>query len=39
LSSGTFSLIPLRYADWNASGLTVLVKAGKTMQDFALISR
>ena len=33
-----FSLIPQRYADWNASGLTVLVQPGKTVQDFALTS-
>jgi hypothetical protein len=38
LSGQSFSLIPLRYADWNASGLTVVVKRGKTRQDFALTS-
>jgi hypothetical protein len=31
-------LLPQRYADWNASGLTVLVKSGGTVQDFALTS-
>jgi hypothetical protein len=30
------SLIPARYADWNTSGLTVLVKPGQTVQDLAL---
>jgi hypothetical protein len=35
-SSGGLSLIPPRYSDWNASGLTVLVRRGKTTQDFAL---
>ena len=35
-SYGSFSLIPGRYADWNASGLTVVVRPGKTVQDFAL---
>jgi hypothetical protein len=30
------SLIPARYADWNASGLTVQVANGKMTQDFAL---
>ncbi len=34
-----FSLIPQRYADWNTSGLTVVVESGKTVQDFALTSR
>jgi hypothetical protein len=34
-----FSLIPQRYADWNTSGLTVLVKQGKTMQDFDLTTK
>jgi hypothetical protein len=33
------SLIPQRYADWNASGLSVLVEPGKTLHDFALVSR
>jgi hypothetical protein len=37
-SSGNFSLIPRRYADWNASGLTVLVERGQTVQDFTLTS-
>jgi hypothetical protein len=34
--SGGFSLIPGRYADWDASGLKVVVRPGKTVQDFAL---
>jgi hypothetical protein len=38
VSSGNFSLIPQRYADWDASGLMVLVKRGKTVQDFDLTS-
>jgi hypothetical protein len=37
-SSGNFSLIPQRYADWNASGLTVLVRRGQTVRDFDLTS-
>ena len=36
---GGLSLIPRRYADWNTSGLTVLVESGKTVRDFALTSR
>jgi hypothetical protein len=36
--SGGFSLIPPRYADWNASGLTARVERGQTVQDFALVS-
>jgi hypothetical protein len=39
LTSRSFSLIPQRYSDWNTSGLTVVVKRGKTTQDFALLSR
>jgi hypothetical protein len=39
LSSGGYSLIPQRYADWNGSGLTVLVKRGKTVQDFTLLAK
>jgi hypothetical protein len=39
LSGANLSLIPPCYADWDASGLTVLVKSGKTRQDFDLISR
>jgi hypothetical protein len=35
-SGGNFSLIPLRYGDWDASGLTVLVDRGGTRQDFDL---
>jgi hypothetical protein len=35
---GKLSLIPLRYADWTNSGLTVVVTSGKTEQDFNLIS-
>jgi hypothetical protein len=38
LPDGGFSLIPRRYADWTASGLTVLVTDGKTVQDFDLAS-
>ncbi len=30
------SLIPAAYADWNTSGLRVLVEDGSTVQDFAL---
>ncbi len=37
-SAGTSSLIPQRYADWDASGLTVHVQRGKTVQDFDLTS-
>jgi len=37
-SPGNFSLIPQRYADWDASRLTVVVKRGKTVQDFDLTS-
>jgi hypothetical protein len=37
--SGSVSLIPQRYADWNTSGLSVQVHSGKTTQDFALTSR
>jgi hypothetical protein len=36
-SATSFSLIPQRYADWNASGLSVLVESGKTLHDFALL--
>jgi hypothetical protein len=36
--AGNFSLIPLRYSDWNGSGLTVRVGRGKTTQDFDLTS-
>jgi hypothetical protein len=36
LPAGGFSLIPRRYADWTASGLTVLVTDGQTVQDFDL---
>jgi hypothetical protein len=36
--SGSFSLIPLRYGDWGASGLTALVEPGGTRQDFGLLS-
>ena len=32
------SLVPPRYADWDASGLTVRVERGQTTQDFALTS-
>ena len=32
------SLIPPRYADWDASGLTVRVERGPMTQDFALTS-
>ncbi len=39
LPSGNFSLIPSRYADWETSGLSVLVEPGITVQDFALTSR
>jgi hypothetical protein len=35
---GGTSLIPQRYADWSASGLTVRVKRGRTVQDFALVA-
>jgi hypothetical protein len=35
---GNFSLIPTRYADWDASGLTVQVRRGGTVQDFDLTS-
>jgi hypothetical protein len=39
LASGNFSRIPGRYSDWNTSGLTVVVKRGRTTQeDFALTS-
>ena len=38
LPNGDFSLIPQRYTDWNASGLTVRVQSGKTVQDFDLTS-
>jgi hypothetical protein len=38
VSSSNFSLIPQRYADWDASGLTVHVQRGKTEQDFDLSS-
>ncbi len=38
-SAMTVSRIPQRYADWNASGLTVVVQHGKTVQDFALTTR
>jgi hypothetical protein len=38
-SAASLSLIPQRYADWNASGLTVLVKSGQTVQDIALTSQ
>jgi hypothetical protein len=31
-----FPQIPLRYADWDASGLTVVVEPGNTAHDFAL---
>jgi hypothetical protein len=37
--SGQLSLIPQRYADWDASGLTVVVESGKTERDFDLSSR
>jgi hypothetical protein len=37
-SPGNFSLIPPRYADWGASGLTVQVRRGNTVQDFELTS-
>jgi hypothetical protein len=33
------SLIPQRYADWDASGLTVLVGPERTIQDFNLQSK
>jgi hypothetical protein len=33
---GTSSLIPQRYSDWDASGLTVQVQPGRTEQDFNL---
>jgi hypothetical protein len=33
---GSFSQIPQRYADWDASGLTVEVASGATVHDFAL---
>jgi hypothetical protein len=33
------SLIPQRYADWEASGLTVLVATDRTVQDFNLQSK
>jgi hypothetical protein len=36
--SGKLSLIPLRYADWTTSGLTVLVSRGANPQDFSLTS-
>jgi hypothetical protein len=32
------SLIPQRYADWTASGLTLVVTGGKQQQDFTLSS-
>jgi hypothetical protein len=38
-STKNFSLIPQRYADWNASGLSVQVEGGKNLHDFALSSR
>jgi hypothetical protein len=38
LSPGNISLLPARYADGNASRLTVVVKPGKTTQYFALTS-
>jgi hypothetical protein len=31
--------LPARYADWDASGLTVLVEGSITVQDFDLVSR
>jgi hypothetical protein len=34
--AASFSLIPQRYADWDASGLSVLVQDNQTTQDFAL---
>ena len=37
--AGGFSLIPQRYADWDASGLAVRVERGRTVQDFALVAR
>jgi hypothetical protein len=36
LANANISLIPRRYADWDASGLTVVVETGQTVQDFAL---
>jgi hypothetical protein len=39
LASGSFSLIPLRYGDWGASGLTAQVEPGGTRQDFDLLTR
>jgi hypothetical protein len=38
LASGNFSLIPRRYTDWDASGLTVRVERGKRTQDLSLTS-
>jgi hypothetical protein len=35
-SNKSFSLIPSRYTDWNASGLTALVERGKSVHDFNL---
>jgi hypothetical protein len=37
-SNEKFSLIPQRYSDWNASGLTVRVERSKTVKDFELTS-
>ncbi len=36
---GNVSLIPQRYADWDASGLTVVVTPGQNVQDFNLVSK
>jgi hypothetical protein len=36
-SSANVSLIPRRYTDWDASGLTVLVGDGQTVRDFDLV--
>jgi hypothetical protein len=33
-----FSRIPQRYADWDVSGLTVLVEPGGTVHDFDLVA-
>jgi hypothetical protein len=37
--AGVGARIPLRYADWDTSGLTVLVEEGETVRDFALVSK
>ena len=36
--SDSFTHIPLRYADWDASGLAITVESGMTVHDVALTS-